>query len=206
MSRYVKNQGGSLEERLMSKAGNAMKLLAHFNMEKIRKSVKNVAANFFRDILKPLKILSLTEYLLVKVRYTQLRFKKHIKWRKTIFNKLVNIWRKEVNFFSNEMTREYPKLENIKKNLFLLTTNFRNCMINLLIEKQLNNYLEIRYDIITGFWRSNANLFKDSPEIILRNTPGNHKKRVKSLFGGEKLLYDYEHFINSDSENEDSSV
>jgi hypothetical protein len=128
-----------------------------------------VVRQFFGNYIMPMRFLSYTKAFLDQIHYIKDRFKMHLKKKNEIRENFIKMWECEtvylIEFFQNN---EPTKASILSK----IPSNFRNKIINLIMEKELTDFISLRMVELRL-----ANQIKQKP------SPGSltHTKRSQSI-------------------------
>ena len=125
--------------------------------------------------------------------------------KKSAQENLVKLWEKAIIFFGSQDKKD-EKYRKIKENLEKISSVFRNAILNLVIDKQLLNYIAIKYEVICRYKRENIIYSQNDLDLKIENAYDSGKARRMSMFGGEKLAKLNEKIFKIKKEDEDSDT
>lgn len=202
---FMGTQPPTRDQRTLLKAKNGISIFMNYFGETSKARATNVLVIYFRGLAHPCMFRHFSNQFIMRIRIIQIRFKKHMLIKKSAQENLVKLWEKAIIFFGSQDKKD-EKYRKIKENLEKISSVFRNAILNLVIDKQLLNYIAIKYEVICRYKRENIIYSQNDLDLKIENAYDSGKARRMSMFGGEKLAKLNEKIFKIKKEDEDSDT
>jgi hypothetical protein len=100
-----------------------------------------VVRQFFGNYIVPFRFLSYTKALFDQIHFIKHRFKMHLKTKNELRENFIKMWEREIVYLLEFFQKNDPTKASI---LEKIPSNFRNKIINLIMEKELTDFISLR--------------------------------------------------------------